>query len=115
MIKYVTQLKTPLPDYRMSSNSDAGNTIDPSHQDSSMGTCLDYRVSSYDGVETKGNDSKKTGINTKKEKTETPNTYESGAPTDYRMGPYAGVRLDTEAFTKASRTHAWFQKENVFK
>ena len=98
-------------DYRMSSNSDAGNTIDPSHQDSSMGTRLDYRVSSYDGVETKGNDDKKTGINTKKEKTETPNTYESGAPTDYRMGPYAGVRLDTEALQKRRVLMPGFKKK----
>ena len=96
-------------DYSMSSTVGKSNTIDPSHQSGMTGTRLDYRVSSYDAVKVEGTPD----IETVKEeaKENTGKTYNSGAPTDYRMGPYSGVRLNTEALQKRRVLMPGFKKE----
>ena len=62
------------------------------------GASIGYKVSDYDGVEVKYNQSREEnlrGPRTNREK-----AYKGGAPLDYNMGPYSNVRLDTEKLQK---------------
>ena len=100
-------------DYSMSSDVDSSNTIDPSVQSGMTGTRLDYRVSSYDGVAVKAGDKSEEEKVEEKKESETAKNYSSGAPTDYRMGPYSGVRLNTEKLQKRRALMPGF-KRNMF-
>ena len=98
MVKRVNYRGAAPTAYQMSSLpiDEANNVVTGNNNNG--GASIAYKVSDYDGVEVKYNQSREEnlrGPRTNREK-----AYKGGAPLDYNMGPYSNVRLDTEKLQK---------------
>lgn len=73
------------------------------------GATLQYKISDYDGVEVRYNESNEENL--RGPRTNRERRQKGGAPLNYNMGPYSNVRLDTEKLQKRKALMPGFRND----